>query len=329
MIRRVRSIRILLIVLVLLGAMGLAIYLAKHEDATTIGFRAAEDGESHPFVTMITLTFKDFRPAGDVLAGDVAIEVSPQNGMKAEDRARAAKDFKTVLLRFHHHQSNSLTYLGGSDSPIDLSFPPAWGSLQGKGTFTWAADAKSGPFFYPFDRYVLDVNPLLLQVTGGDSYPIDPIDTMATDFGNSNFVPHLKSLGAHSPNDLYEIELKRPVVFRLLAVIVGVLLGAWLLYLVVFAKPEEYVGHLVTLFVGVFSIRTSLLSGAPVFPGLIDYCALGVYFSAVLVILIKWMMPDRNTTTCRFCQSSIPIRASYCPQCTRFLAEDKPLTATH
>jgi hypothetical protein len=296
----------------------LAIHLARSEPPTRIGCPIAGERASALSQTWVNLTFKDFHPAGNQFTGSVSIEVAPQlDRIKPDAVQNWAKSFKQVLLRFYHFNSQALTYQGGADEPIALAFPPAWGSLMGKGTFGWTGDSRFGPFVYPFDTYVLRVNPDLIQLTDASEYSNAPIDTLQMDFENSNFIPHLIKLNAQQPNDPYQVELQRPAILRVLAVIIAILLVAWLIYLIWFANPDEYAGNVVTLFVGVFSIRTSLLSGAPVFPSLIDYCALAVYLSAALVVLVKWSFPDNpGTQECPLCRSKIPQAATVCPQCT-------------
>ena len=301
-------------------AAAMAFHLVRSEPPTLIGCSIPSDNPSYRSWTWVKLTFKEFHPAGNQFIGSVVIEVAPRpDRMKPGEMQKWAADFKQVVLRFDHYDVNTLSYQGGGDGPIALAFPPAWGSLMGKGTFSWAGIPQPGPFFYPFDRYVLRVNPSLLQLSDSGNYPTEPIDTLQTDFGSSNFIPHLHDLQAKYPNDVYEITLERPALLRVLAIIVAILLVVWLIYLILSAKPEEYAGQVVTLFVGVFSIRSSLLSGAPVFPSLIDYCALGVYLSAVLIVLIKWRFPDKKSKECPYCKSSIPLAATICPQCTHAL----------
>jgi hypothetical protein len=306
-------IRALLIVVVLFAAAAMATYLIRMEPPTQIGVSLAQRDQSHAYHTSVSLTFKEFHPAGSLFTGSVVIEMYP-----ATDQSKP--EAKRLLLRFDRFEEpNSLIYQGSSDEPIVIGSRPAWASFMGKGTFSWAGNARSGPFFYPFDRYELAINPSLLQVSDENYYPIIPIDTLATDFGNSNFIPRLENLHQHAPHDLYRITLERPTLLHVLAIIVAGLLVVWLIYLIWSAKPEEYTGNIVTLFVGVFSIRTSLLSGAPVFPSFIDYCALGIYLSAALIILIKWIFPGTISKECVFCKSSIPLAATVCPQCTQVL----------
>ncbi len=310
--------RTLLITFALAAATGFATYLVRHEQPTRIGCPIADERSSGKTFTFLALTFKEFHPAGNQFSGTLSVEVAPNTDrMQPEAIQKWSADLKKVVLRINHYDGHTLSYQGGTDSPVALAFPPAWGSLMGKGTFIWNAEAASGPFFYPFDRYTLHLNPSLMEVTDPAVYPNVLIDTFETDFANSNFIPHLNNIRTQYPNDPYEILLDRPLMLRSLAIIVGVLLIFWLFYLIRFAKPGEQAGQLVSLFVGVFSIRSSLLSGAPLFPSLIDFCAIGVYLAAVLIVLVRWTLPDHGTTECPYCKSQIPLGANVCCQCTR------------
>ena len=303
----------------------MAVHLIRHQLSTIIGFPVDTANTSSPFHTWVTLTFKEFHPAGNQFTGSVVIESAPRlEQLQPDEIKQAASSFSHVLLRFYRRDQRGTNFQGGSDAPITMAFPPAWGSLMGNGTFSWTATPQPGAFYYPFDRYLLTVNPALMEVSQRDVYYPKPIESMEAEFGNSNLIPRLHPLHTGPRDhleDIYEISLERPVLLRLLAIIVGALLVIWLMYMIVAAKPEEYAGNIVTLFVGVFSIRSSLLAGAPIFPSLIDYCALGVYLSAVLIVIIKWLFPDKKTQVCRFCLSTIPRAAIVCPQCTQALTE--------
>jgi hypothetical protein len=302
-----------------------AIHLVRTQPSTRFGFPVRADDIVPPTRAWVDLDFKEFHPADNQLTGAVSVELVPRSqDIPPQQYAQWAAATKSVLLRFYGGDIQKSVFQGGSDAPIPVAMPPAWGSLMGKGVFTWDAIATFGPFFYPFDRYTLTANPALMDVTNAEVYPDLPIEDVKADFGNINFSPRLHRLSSgdtrYHPH-LYEISLERPALLRLLAIVVGALLLVWLGYLVFVAKPEEYAGNIVTLFVGVFSIRSSLLSGAPVFPSLIDYCAVGVYVSAALIVLIKWLVPDKKSGECTFCKSSIPLAAHVCPQCTRDLPQ--------
>ena len=313
-----RTTRTLLMTAALAAATAFATYLVRHEQPTRIGCPLTDEPTSSNTFTFLALTFKEFRPAGNQFSGTLTVEVAPNTDRMPPDAIQKwSANLKKVVLRINHYGGQSLTYQGGTDEPVALAFPPAWGSLMGKGAFTWNAETAAGPFFYPFDRYTLRLNPSLMEVSDTAVYPTVQIDSFQTDFANSNFIPHLHNIRTQYPNDPYEILLDRPLLLRSLAIIVSVLLVLWLFYLIRFAKPGEQAGQLVSLFVGVFSIRSSLLSGAPLFPSLIDFCALGIYLAAVLIVLVRWMLPDHTTTECPHCKSQIPLGAEFCAQCSQ------------
>src|SRR5271165_2431009 len=152
-------VRALMIVVVLVAAAGIATRLIRSEPATEVWPSPPHQDQSHDYHTSVSLTFKEFRSAGNLFAGSVVIEMSPAS-------ARGKPDSKQLLLRFNRYgKPETLTYQGGGDEPIAVGSRPAWGSLTGKGTFSWTAIARPGPFFYPFDRYDLIVNPSLMEVT--------------------------------------------------------------------------------------------------------------------------------------------------------------------
>ena len=319
--------RTLLILTALAIASATAAHFIRHQPDSHLIIPVAEENRSYDSHTSVLLAFKEFRPAANQFAGTFDIEISPNwDRIKPEDRKTWASQITKGFLRFNHFENNSMNYQGGADAEFPVAFPPIWGSLQGKGTFAWSSEPQPGPFYYPFDSYILHINPELVSIKEQEDgiYPIHPIDVLETDFSNSNFVPerqHLDVAASDYLSDRWEITLQRPALLRTLALVVGALLIIWLIYLIWAAKPGENAGQIVTLFVGVFSIRSSLLSGAPVFPSFIDYCALAVYLSAALIVLIKWLIPDRNTKTCPHCKSTINNQATICPQCTRAVSD--------
>ena len=322
--------RTLLILTALAIASATATHFIRHQPDTHLIVPIANEDQTYDSYTTVKLAFKEFRPATNDFAGSFDIEISPNwDHIKPEDRKAWASQFTKGFLRFNHWKNdhNTMDYQGGADTEFPVAFPPMWGSLQGKGNFSWNGIPQPGPFYYPFDRYVLHVNPELVQLSDSGIYPVHPINHLETDFSNSNFVPERRQLAVAArdyQSDRYEITLQRPALLRTLTIVVAALLLIWLAYLVWAAKPGENAGQIVTLFVGVFSIRSSLLSGAPVFPSLIDYCALAVYLSAALIVLIKWLVPDQNTQTCPHCKSTINNQATICPECTRPIHEPLP-----
>src|ERR1019366_8752941 len=166
------TIRTLLIVIVLFGAAGMATYFIQNEPPTQIGASLTREDQSHDYHTSVSLTFKEFHPAGNLFTGSIAIEIVPSPDLPKPES-------KQLLLRFDRYEEpNRLIYQGGGDEPIAIGSRPAWGSLTGKGAFSWAGLSRPGPFFYPFDRYDLIINPSLSQVSDANYYPITPIDTL-------------------------------------------------------------------------------------------------------------------------------------------------------
>jgi len=318
----VKFIRRRLIGAAMLAAAVLAAYLYSHQQPTKLGVPLTDPDRGSDAYTYLSLSFKEFRPAGNQFSGSITVDIAPNlDRLKSEGLQKWTEAHKKAVLRLNHYDGHSLTWQGGTDEPVALSFPPAWGALRGTDTFTWSAEPERGAFFYPFDRYNLHVNPSLMEVSDPAIYPSLSIDTLSADFTNSNLVPQLHNLEAKYPDDRYSISLERPILLRFLAVIVGGLLVLWLGYLLWSSKAGEQAGQLVSLFAGVFAIRSSLLSGAPLFPSLIDYCALAIYLSAVLIVLLKWVLPDRKPEPCPWCQSPISSKAKVCPQCTRDLTQ--------
>ena len=159
----------------------LAIYLVRSEPPTNIGYSLTGEQSSYYSETFVNLTFKEFHPTGNLFTSSVVIQVIPrQDRMQADSKPldRMIADFKQVALRFNHHESNSFIEQGGSDDPIALAVPPLGGWLMGKGTFSWAGIPQLGPFFYPFDSYVLKINPSLFQVSESGLHSIVPIDNL-------------------------------------------------------------------------------------------------------------------------------------------------------
>jgi hypothetical protein len=135
------TIRTLLIVIVLFGAAGMATYFIQNEPPTQIGASLTREDQSHDYHTSVSLTFKEFHPAGNLFTGSIAIEMVP-----SPDRPKP--ESKQLLLRFDRYEEpNRLIYQGGGDEPIAIGSRPAWGSLTGKGAFSWAGLSRPGPFF--------------------------------------------------------------------------------------------------------------------------------------------------------------------------------------
>src|SRR5271168_674097 len=188
--------RNILIAAALVTAATMAFHLIRHQPPTLTAFAVNPEEPSDLTLTAITLTFKEFHPAGNQFTGSVVIESAPYfERLKQQSAVKAwAAGFHLVLLRFNRRDAQGLNFQGGSDTPITMAFPPAWGSQMGYGTFNLAGEPPPSAFYYPFDKYVLSINPELLEISNPGSYTPEPIQSIEAEFANSNFIPRLHPL---------------------------------------------------------------------------------------------------------------------------------------
>jgi hypothetical protein len=99
---------------------------------------------------------------------------------------------------------------------------------------------------------------------------------------------------------------------------IGVLALIWLSYLAWTVDTKSYVGQILTFFLGIWGVRTTLLAGLSVFPVMLDYATLMLSVVAVGIVISKWMQERFSTVTreCPACKMKIPLEASKCPYCT-------------
>ena len=313
---RRRTLRALLIVVMLAGVTtGLVFFLAT-ERSSVFGLEPAREAwAQNRETTLLTLTFKEFRPALTQFAGEAKVEIYPRD---VKDSPALSKSLKETWLQFEHFIQDHYLVRGGVDGPLTLESPELSHEMTAKKDFTWTATALRSAFYYPFDSYSLDFNPMMMDRGSGDSYPIRRISNVTLDFTNSNFVATAEATGrVGASEDPYVIHLTRSPLARTATAVAIALMALWLAYLIAAKSGVENVGGLLTLFLGVFSIRSALLSGAPLLPCAIDYVCLMTYAGAVLILLIKWLLPDSDKKTCPHCASEIALQANVCPFCTR------------
>lgn len=307
------------IIFVILSAVVVAlIYFLSTERSGVIGLSPpTEDWVQEREVTVVTLTFKDFRPSGSQLSGEAKVEIHPRD---AHDFPALADHLKQTFLVFEHFETDHYIGQGGGDGPFDLTKPELASELTAKTDFNWAAETLRSAFYYPFDTYSLDFNPMMMDRGSDGIYPSRPVSAVTLDFTNSNFVAEAKETRRKGPEDAFTIHLSRSPLAQIATAIAAALMVIWLGYLVGAKGGVENIGGLLAIFLGVFSIRTTLLSGAPLLPCAIDYACLVVYAGAILIILIKWLLPDVNKKPCPHCASEIALEANVCPFCTRELS---------
>ena len=141
-----------------------------------------------------------------------------------------------------------------------------------------------------------------------------PVETVDADVSGVNFTTTY--IRGTEDGDWFTLRLTRPLWLRVVTVVTVLLLIVWAVSFPLSAKVEP--AGLLTLFLGIFGLRSSLLSGAPVFPSLIDYLSILLYLYVVAMLLVRrtYARPERE---CPYCKSHVHPQATVCAACTRLI----------
>jgi hypothetical protein len=213
--------------------------------------------------------------------------------------------------------------LGDSFVPILLTRKPLRAELIASSKIAWGLQDDPSVFWYPFDRYTLQVDPQLLRPQLGGWWETMRLNQFYLDLSGQNLRFHAPIQQSSDINqNQYIFQLERPAVLRAIVLIAAMLSVIWLVFLATAADPKETIGSIVTFFLGVFALRSTLLGTVTVFPTLIDYASLALYTTAITIILVRWLwiQGQTNNRSCPFCQSSIHPNALRCPHCTAKLS---------
>jgi hypothetical protein len=276
----------------------------------------------------VRLVADSFSPAAGTLSGTANFSIWPRVlGNSAGRLAMADGEPQLTLaidgavLYFYRRQmvggSPALVQQGSSEI-IELKRAAASSEIHGEGDFNWNVRSIVPTFRYPFDSYVLDVDPSLTLLRKEDGF-LEEIDTLEVDLRVPNLrMTRIRNQSVVMGASPYEIKLSRPIALRVIALAVAILAVAWLVHLTWFAEPEGYVGQLLTFFVGIWGIRTTLLAGISYFPLFLDYVALSLSVAAAGIILSRWSQARFGDTQrcCPRCKLKINAKADRCPHCT-------------
>jgi hypothetical protein len=329
----------------------LALYIGQgvYKDAT-IGARTAD----------IDLKFNAFNTVSRNLSGSSSVSMyvrrfsNPSKALieSAKKYQEEIKSIPEVEIRFSHYQSNKdiKGYLeqGRNKQSIKLRYDRIAGVMFGEGEFTWSANALISSFWYPFDKYLLYVNPQILHPDKNNTYInyIDNIEQINLEMQ----VPNLRMVAERNlvstsekrdsknpsivtlernPSDPYIIKLDRPSPLQVISIFLCILSIFWLGYLIWFADTESHVGGILAFFVGIWGIRNTLLGNLYIFPSFLDYFTITLSLIAVIVVIFKWWIKifSTNTKECKYCLSKIPVKASKCPHCLSQFISDADVTA--
>jgi hypothetical protein len=269
------------------------------------------------FAGYVHFSVTQYSAAERELTGTVTARLfaADENGEKA---AQAYQGLDSLWLQIEDIRRSAraggagdIYIVGGTDAPMEIRGL----EIHGSSGFRWPIEPVRASVFYPFDSYVAHMHPVLLwqRVKGSGEWGDIPVDTVDADFSAANFTT--RYFAGPEDGNWFTLELTRPLWLRVVAVLAVGLLVVWAVRLPFSPKPID-AAELLALFVGVFGLRSSLLSGAPVFPSLIDYLSILIYTYVVVMLLLRRIYVPQPPL-CPFCKSDLHRGATVCAACTR------------
>jgi hypothetical protein len=312
------------------------INLYKNPLPLYIGQGVSKDGTVGSRTADIDLKINNFNTAAGNLSGSSRISMyvrrfsNPskeliESSKKYQEEIRSISE---VEITFSHYQDNKdrRGYLGqgGTRQGIKLKYDRIAGSMIGEGEFIWSANTLVSSFWYPFDKYLAYVNPKILLPDKNNLYIsyIDNIDLINLEIQ----VPNLRAVARKlivsasekgDPRDPYIIIFDRPITLQVISIVLSILSLLWLCYLIWFADTESHMGGILAFFVGIWSIRSTLLGNLYIFPSFLDYFTITLSIIAVIVVFFKWWFNrvSASVKKCSFCLSKVSFQATKCPSC--------------
>ncbi|MGB6689851.1 MAG: hypothetical protein WBE76_18600 [Terracidiphilus sp.] len=266
------------------------------------------------FAGYVHLSVTQYSAAEKELTGTATADL----GATSESGEKAAQEYQgldRIWLQIEDirppGRSGGTIIVGGTDAPMEIRGL----DIRGSSSFRWQVKPVRASAFYPFDSYVAAMHPVLLwqRVKGSGVWDYIPVDTVDADFSAANFTA--KYYAGPEDANWFTLELTRPLWLRVVAVLAVGLLVVWAVRLPFSPKAIDP-AELLALFVGVFGLRSSLLSGAPVFPSLVDYLSILIYTYVVAMLLLRRFYVVQPPV-CRYCKSDLHCGATVCAACTR------------
>ena len=319
-------------ILITIIVVALILYFALREvntARTLVGFPLEQ--YQHSRRARVELRVDQFNSANLIFSGSARVSITPNISSSSAgsitypsgepEQTLAMKNAVLSLAHGSNEAGRPILVEQGSSEVIELK--PTSGEVAGKGNFTWRSQSVRSSFWYPFDSYLLHLNPSLIVSTKDDGVGnagfYEFIETMEVELGVPNLRMNLiPRQTVNSTDDRYEIVFQRPLALRVTTGIIGLLALIWLVYLYRYADPGNYIAQILTFFLGIWGVRTTLLAGFSVFPVMLDYATLTLSVMAVGIVLSKWTKEilSSTTTKCPHCKMKIPLEASRCPYCT-------------
>lgn len=265
---------------------------------------------------VVELKIEAIEPTSEKVTGNAAVALL----MRAiPDRLwEGAKNAESVQLILRDSQTPNEFSVGGGQIPL-IHLPQE--ELVGSGSFRWSLETLSSEFFYPFDRYRLNVNNTL-GVPSEDAGIISvfSVENFSVNMQIPNLYMEINAIENHERGkNSHEIILRRSGFSQFLTIIVGVMAIFIVINNITNVKYETLVGQSVAFLVGLWGARTILLGGVKTSdPIAIDWVIIGLYIIVAFQILYRWrVVPSVATTHCQYCQQKIDCKATFCPFCTQ------------
>ena len=297
------------------------------DNGTTIGLRTAD----------ISLKVDSFNPIRKEIGGTISVSLRPRYFSNPDkdlsdelrNESKVIMSITEIMVWFSHYSYGkdgigSSERQGESVEPLQLKPTPLSSNVSGENKFVWRANSLVKSFWYPFDKYLLYVNPSILRpdISHEIGY-FEYIDMMSFELQVPSMRVELKQKLPPSSErarleDAYQLILDRPLPLRLLTLVFAALSILWLGYLLFTANSEKHMEGILTFFIGIWGVKSSLMGSLYIFPCFIDYCTITLAITAVLIVLFKWLYSSLfpNTKSCPYCLSRISIEANKCPKCT-------------
>jgi hypothetical protein len=256
-----------------------------------------EPSGNKPLRTSVLTRLEQFNPSRGVIDGHVRITI--ELDQNANEKFAAPTSFELKLIHAVPEQQRIIEQ-GHSQgilpmrSETSFQFP-----ISGEGQFSWNVVTDRSPFWYPFDRYRLFVNPELVvpETARGQFAYFEHADLFELDVAASNLIISATTPanpgGAVSP-DPYEVKLKRPIIISIMALALVIIGVGFLSHLATVDDVSSLMWQSLTFFAGIWGVRSILLTGFAVFPVLIDYVTLTLYLLASIILLYKRYLPKRH-----------------------------------
>ena len=252
-----------------------------HPDA--FAFPPDPNHPDNPHVSVIT-TIKDFDPLAGSSRNGVQVMLEyygaacPQNKLALPENRKTIEFNGPLKLKADSAYSNFFTSGQAQVVTLDMKIdrPIIW---------------------YPFDRYTINL----------------PTAIVPSFVPSSNYAPPGCAVSAPHPQAIVSLQiesrlsavlarginggivLERPRLLRLITILLALVTFIFLVFLAFQRDVTALMWQSLGFFATVWAARNILLTNVTVFPVVVDYVSIYVYFLAALILIAKWLLAVRAT----------------------------------